>query len=269
MLSSPLARVLVVALLIMGTSVVWAQGQIELQFDDQPLGVALRTLQQQYGITYSLPADLANKRVTVRATVDSAAAAVQALARAASVRAMRDPNSGTYMFQATESAGTGVGGTGTARPPSNPWAGAATTGTAPTPWRPGAPSVPGAVPGAPATGAGGAAAGGAAPGQIVTPAGTVLDLKDLTLRVLETATINPELVALLFGGQAVYDISSSGGGGGGYGGGGYGGSGGYGSNFGGGSSRSNRNTGSGSYGYSNTGDRSSGRSSRGSSNYNY
>ncbi len=217
---------LVVAVLVMSAGLVWAQGQIELQFDDQPLGVALRVLQQQYGITYSLPANLANTRVTVRQTVGSAALAVQALAKAANVRAMRDPNTGAYMFQAQGAAGSGAAGG--SRPSTNPWGGAPTA-SAPTPWRPGQPAVPGAVPGVP-TGAmaPGAAGAALAPGQIMTSGGTVLDLKDLNLRVLETTYINPELVAMLFGGQAIYDISSSGGGG--YGGGGYGDSGGYNNN---------------------------------------
>lgn len=259
--------------LVLGFSTfVWAQG-IDLQFDDQPLGSALRALQQAYGVQYNLPGDLANKRVTVHQTVNSVAAAVQALAAAAGVRAIPDPNTGTFIFRAAQAPGA----PGATAAPPNPWAGTAPTagGVGPVPpTRPGMPTIPpsmpsvgpGAAPGTP-----GATAG--QPGMLTTPYGTVLDPKDLTLRVLELNYLNPELVAMLFGGFAVYDISSTGGGyGGGYGGGGYGSSGyGYGSSgYGydtGRSSRSSRSrdTYSGSsYGYE------SGRSSRSySSSRNY
>ncbi len=240
------------AVLVLSVGVVWAQNAIELQLDDQPLGEAMRSLQQAYGVQYNLPADLARTKVTVHQTVNSPAAAVQALARAANVRALQDPNTGAFVFQAQGAAGTGTGGgtsfgTGTTR---NPWA-TTPTGAAPTPWRPGGATVP-AAPGAGGTGmpgAPGAAGAGAAPGTFVTQYGTTLNIKDLVLRVLETTYINPELVALLYGGGAIYDISGMSGGG--YGGGGYGGgygnTGGYGSNSGIGSGFGNRssNTGSG------------------------
>jgi len=87
------------------------------------------------------------------------------------------------------------------------------------------------------------------------------------LRVLELNYLNPELVAMLFGGFAVYDISSTGGAGG-YGGGGYGSSG-YGSSgYGYGTDRSSRGRdyyGGSSYGYDSG--RSSSRSLSSSRNY--
>ncbi len=265
--------------LVLGLSTfVWAQG-IDLQFDDQPLGAALRALQQAYGVQYNLPGELANKRVTVHQTVNSVAAAVQALAAAAGVRAIPDPNTGSFLFRAAQAPGA----PGTTAAPANPWAGTAPAagGMGPVPpTRPGMPSIPPSMPGtAPGAAPGafpgtpGATAG--QPGMLTTPYGTVLDPKDLTLRVLELNYLNPELVAMLFGGFAVYDISSTGGyggyGGGGYGSSGYGyGSSGYGSSgYGGGrSSRSSRSGdyyGGSSYGYE-TG-RSSSRSLSSSRNY--
>jgi len=214
--------ILVVALLTMSTVLVWAQGNIELQFDDQPLGVAMRALGQAYGVQYSVPTDMANKRVTVHQTVDSVAAAVQALAKAADVRAMQDPNTGSFMFQAKTAAGTGAGtgtsfGAGATR---NPWA-TAPTGTVPTPYRAGQPGIQPAVPGGATPGGAPGTAGATGAGMFTTPFGTQLDIKDLTLRVLETTYLNPELASIIFGGQAIYDISSTSSGGG-YGGGGTG-----------------------------------------------
>jgi len=261
------APIVVLSLLVGLSSLVWAQG-IDLQFDDQPLGSALRALQQAYGVQYNLPGDLANKRVTVHQTVNSVAAAVQALAAAAGVRAIPDPNTGTFIFRAAQAPGA----PGVTAAPANPWAGTAPSagGMGPVPpTRPGMPNIPPSTPGMGpglTPGAPGAAAGGQ-PGMLTTPYGTVLDPKDLTLRVLELNYLNPELVAMLFGGFAVYDISSTGGAGG-YGGGGYGSSG-YGSSgYGYGTDRSSRGRdyyGGSSYGYDSG--RSSSRSLSSSRNY--
>jgi len=84
--------IVAVAVLVLSAGLVWAQNPIELQLDDQPLGEAMRSLQQAYGVQYNLPADLAKTKVTVHQTVNSPAAAVQALARAANVRALQDPS---------------------------------------------------------------------------------------------------------------------------------------------------------------------------------
>ncbi|HEY3397109.1 MAG TPA: hypothetical protein VGM19_05550 [Armatimonadota bacterium] len=239
-------------LMIGWASTALAQDQgINLDFEDQPLGVALRALKQVYGLQYSIAPDLANKRVTVHQQVANVQEAVQELAKAAGIGVLVDP-SGGVRFQAAGAAGTG---TGTGQTAASPWAGTGTGSTvaqAPPAWRPGQgnvqPQVPGAAAGAAARpGQPGATGSALAPGQFQTPYGTVLNVQDLTLRVVDVTYIGPDLLAALFGGNAIYDQSSTGGGNRGTGNNsGFGNSGTSNNNSGTGSNRSNRSSGSGS-----------------------
>jgi len=208
---------------------VWAQGaRFDINWDNQTVGSALEQLQRAFGIQYNLPGDLADKRVTVHRRNVTVAEAIQELAKAAGLRVMTDPN-GTFIFQAAQAPAAAQPAWG--QQPQNPWAalGATPYGGAPMPQRPGQPWVqpqlPGAaVPGMPAQP--GMGMGMQQPGMLATPFGAQLNPEDMTLRVLELNRMSPELAAMLFGGQAIYD--EGGGGDSGYGSSGYGSSG-YGS----------------------------------------
>ena len=210
---------LVIAVLTLSSALVWADG-IELQFDDQPLSMALKSLQQAYGIQYQLPGQMGSKRVTVHQNVDSVQSAVQALAAAANLKVLLDPNTNVYQFSeqnapgAGQGAGTAFGGGGTGfggRTRSNPFQ-PQTSAPIPVPYRSGGSNVQPEVPGSTTTpGAPGApgAAGKSAPGTFTTAAGTVIELKDTVFRIIEPEYLNPDLVVsqIFNSSQAIYDTT--------------------------------------------------------------
>ena len=221
-----MAVLVTLSLLLLGASA-WAQGgqqqTINVQWNDQPLGVALQQLQQAYGIRYSLPGEVANARVTASLQGVTVAQALQELARAANVRMLVDPNSGTYVFQSQQGAGV------TNSPPGqiNPWATAAggAMGGIAGPLRPGALGVqpqvgyagqggimPQAGVGVPGTGVVSGLYSG-----LVGADGQPISSGDLVIRVLKVNYISPELIAVLFGGSAIYDQSGGNSGNSGYG----------------------------------------------------
>lgn len=233
----------VVLLLVSGLTALQAQeATFDINWDNQTLSAALQQLARAFNVQYNLPGELADKRVTIHRKGVTVAQAMQELAKAAGVRVITDPN-GVYVFQAVATGGGGGamgGGGGTVAPPTaavNPWAAGGAAVAAPAPTRPGVAAVQpatGGFGGFGATAAAPAATGGTYGNTLIGANGQPINPADLVFRILTPNRINPELVAMLFGGFAVYDISSGGGGGGG---GGYGG--GYGSQSGGRSRNSN------------------------------
>jgi hypothetical protein len=194
-----------------------AEQKMRVNFEDAAIGDVLKVLARQGNFDYSLPPQYQNKRVTVSLADVTPVEALQIVLDQVGLMAVND--NGVWTVRPKPAA--------TRRPETEPRT---------TPGVPTGPVVTRTPPGAAAAAPAKAATEGTETqeGQVDPVTGR---RKGEITRIIRTRFVDPGLLAMIFGGMAIYGDENLGGGGyggyggggyGGYGGGGYGGRGGYG-----------------------------------------